>query len=203
MKRLIKKIFSIWPFNKIIYVKGPGFKNQIAITFDDGPNPEYTAQVINILREAKVPATFFLEGRWVEKYEDLVSAIIENGYEVGCHGYDHDDKDVIRQSKRGFAALEAKGVNTNLFRPPSGLINIKAAIKLILDKKKIVLWSFDAHDSMRYEGKWQEPPDYNALKSGDIILMHDDNPVCVKELPELIKTVKQKGLKIVRISEML
>ena len=67
-----------------------------------------------------------------------------------------------------------------------------------------VLWSFDARDSMRYEGKWGgHPPDYGRIEAGDIVLMHDDNPVCVEDLPGLIDTVREKGLEPVTVSELL
>ena len=66
-----------------------------------------------------------------------------------------------------------------------------------------VLWSFDAHDSMRHEGKWSVAPDYDRVRAGDIVLMHDDNPVCVADLPAFIDTLRSRGLEAVTVSELL
>jgi hypothetical protein len=67
-----------------------------------------------------------------------------------------------------------------------------------------VLWSFDAHDSMRHEGKWSGPgPDYRDVRPGDIILMHDDNPVCLGDLPALIAALRESGIAPVTVSELL
>jgi len=68
----------------------------------------------------------------------------------------------------------------------------------------MVIWSVDVHDSMRHEGKWLGPePDYSRVTAGDIVLMHDDNPVCVDDLPRLIESLRAKNLIPVTVSELL
>ena len=91
-----------------------------------------------------------------------------------------------------------------LLRPPHGTLGVRSLLWSIMRGYTTVLWSFDARDSMRYEGKWEgHPPDYGRIEAGDIVLMHDDNPVCVQDLPGLIDTVRQKGLEPVTVSELL
>jgi hypothetical protein len=66
------------------------------------------------------------------------------------------------------------------------------------------MYSFDAHDSMRLEGKWKGPaPDYSSIKGGDIVLMHDDNSLCVDELPSLLESAREKNLQTVTVSELI
>jgi peptidoglycan/xylan/chitin deacetylase (PgdA/CDA1 family) len=93
----------------------------------------------------------------------------------------------------------------NTFRPPGGRrIRAGELARLWAAGFKVVLWSFDTHDSKRGEGKWKgPPPDYASVRPGDIVLMHDDNPVCVEELPRLIEAIKAKNLTPVTVSKIV
>ena len=175
----------------------------MALTFDDGPSAGYTKEVLAILRAENVTATFFLEGRWVADNSQLVRAIIDAGHKIGNHGYDHGNNGVLTQMENCEAALIQLEVKTNLFRPALGELSLIESIMIRLRGYRTLLWSFDTHDSMRHEGKWEEGiPDYSSVQGGDIILMHDDNPVCVDELPRLIKAVKSRHLEFVSILEI-
>ena len=66
-----------------------------------------------------------------------------------------------------------------------------------------VLWTFDAFDSMRHEGKHTAAPDYDRIRAGDIVLMHDDNPVCVAELLALIESLRKRGLQPTTVSDLI
>ena len=89
------------------------------------------------------------------------------------------------------------------WRPPLGHLGWNLVPVLLRGPYATVLWSFDAHDSMRHEGRWQEAPEYEAVRAGDIILMHDDNPVCLEDLPKLVTAARSKGLQFVTVSELL
>ena len=203
MKKLVKNIFSIWPLCNLVCWHGRRRCGKVALTFDDGPNDDYTRQVLDILKVANVTATFFLEGRWVEKNPQLVAELIDAGHEIGNHGYDHGDDSVLMQVKKCDDALKKVGVSTNLFRPPLGKLSCIELVRLRLNGYRVCLWSVDLHDSMRHEGKWAVGGlDYSSIQGGDIILMHDDNPICVTELPEIIKAVRNRCLEFVSVSEI-
>lgn len=203
MKLLIKRLFSLWPFRYYICWHGRRGSGKVALTFDDGPRENYTKKVLDILRAENVLATFFVEGRWVEKSPQLVKEIIDAGHEIGNHGYDHGATGVLMQMKKGDKELSRYGIVPRIFRPALGRVSLKEIITILLEGKRIVLWSFDTHDSMRHEGKWREKdPDYSLIQRGDIILMHDDNPVCINELTGLIRAVKERGLTFVRMAEL-
>ncbi len=189
---------------RLIYRNGPKSAQRIAITFDDGPDNNFTAEVLAILAKAGVKATFFLLGREMVKYPDLVKAILSGGHEIGHHSFDHFGENIREQIGICVREIAAYEVPDRLFRPPGGRIGFFDLLWLKKHGYKTVLWSFDTHDSMRHDGKWQgADPDYAAVKAGDIILMHDDNAVCVKELPVLIETVRKRGLEPVTVGQLL
>jgi peptidoglycan/xylan/chitin deacetylase (PgdA/CDA1 family) len=176
----------------------------VAITFDDGPNAQETPQVLDILKRAGAPATFFLQGNQVERHPDMVRRILEAGHEIGNHGYDHAKHHLRQQVERCDAALRKLGVTTRLFRPPGGVFGVSDLLWLIRSGYTTVMWSIDAVDSMREEGKWEgEAPDYSTVTGGDIVLMHDDNAACLRDLPELLNIVRQKRLRPETVSRLI
>jgi len=177
---------------------------KVAITFDDGPNAHTTPRVLDILNEAGVGATFFLLGREIVKCPRIVSRMADAGHEIGVHGFDHKTTNIRAQFLACRRELNKLGVTTSLFRFPAGAMTLTDLLWVARHGCSTVLWSFDARDSMRDEGKWDGPvPDYREVRAGDVILMHDDNPVCVAELPGLIETVRGNGLEPVTVSKLI
>jgi len=175
----------------------------VAVTLDDGPNHHTTPRVLQILAEADVQATFFILGREAQKYPQIVRRIAASGHEIGIHGFNHSSKDIRGQIFECERVLRECNVSSRLFRPPRGVLG---NFNLLLRpwKYSMVIWSVDVHDSMRHEGKWLGPePDYSRVTAGDIVLMHDDNPVCVDDLPRLIESLRAKNLIPVTVSELL
>jgi peptidoglycan-N-acetylglucosamine deacetylase len=202
--RLIQGVAASWPLNRLVCWRGPRTAPRVAITFDDGPRRGTTERVIAILKEHGVCATFFLEGRWVEESPELVQALRREGHEIGNHAYDHDLPDLCSQVRRCDALLQKLGIRTPWVRPPRGRISALDILGLAMDGRRIALWSFDAHDSMRAEGRWQgASPDYGSIQAGDIVLMHDDNELCERELPEVIASLRTRGLAPVILSELV
>jgi peptidoglycan/xylan/chitin deacetylase (PgdA/CDA1 family) len=203
-KTIVQAVFAVRPFSRLICWRGSRRGRRIGLSFDDGPRPEFTPAVLDILAGAGVKATFFVEGRWVAKHPELVRRVVEEGHEVGNHGFDHDGGDVTRQAERGAAALNEAGIVAALFRPSLGRMRAGDVVRLKRRGYRTVIWSFDAHDSMRFEGKWRgAAPDYSAIRAGDIVLMHDDNPVCVAELPRLLAALGRRGLRPATVGELL
>lgn len=200
----IQAVFARPPLARAVCWRGSRRRNLVALTFDDGPRSRFTPRVLDLLRGAGARATFFLEGRRVEKHPDLVRRIVDEGHEIGNHGYEHNGEALQTQAARCEKALSDRGVCTRLFRPPMGRIAARDILRFVARGYRVVLWSVDRRDSLRHEGKWTGPaPDCGQVRAGDIVLMHDDNPVCLAELPELLAVLKRQKLGAVTVSELL
>jgi peptidoglycan/xylan/chitin deacetylase (PgdA/CDA1 family) len=191
-------------FRRFIFWRVAGCGPVVAITFDDGPNDIWTPRVLNILAQYGVRATFFLQANRVEEFPELARRIVADGHEIGSHGYDHKRRDSRSQAATADRVLRKFGIQTRFYRPPGGAVGIKEVLWLVSRGFTTVLWSLDAVDSLREEGKWTaELPDYSRISDGDVVLMHDDNETCIRELPHLLDTLSQKGLKPVTLSRLV
>ena len=200
--RLIQAAFSRRPFSSLICWHGPRAAGAVAVTLDDGPNGRFTPVVLDLLRAAGAQATFFVEGQRVPRHPDLVRRMAAEGHEIGNHGFEHEGE-LCGQAERCRQALGACGFSTRLFRPPMGRVALRDLPGLWRRGHRVVLWSFDTRDSLRFEGKWAGPaPDYRGIGAGDIILMHDDNPLCVAELPALLDCLRRKNLRTATVSAL-
>jgi len=117
--------------------------DKLLLTFDDGPHPDSTPQLLNLLQELNIKATFFCSGIQGEKHPELIEQIIAHGHQIGSHGYHHlsgwrtDNTDYVADVKKSKNFLK-----TDLFRPPYGRISPKQ-VKLIAKElgMKTVLWT--------------------------------------------------------------
>lgn len=176
---------------------------RIAITFDDGPT-KVTPQVLECLARYGAKGTFFVLVNQVAHQRDLLRQILANGHEVGIHGYEHSLRDFYNQIQRSEAELAKHGVVSSIVRTPGCVIKPLLTMRLWLRGYPSVIYSFDAHDSMRLEAKWGGPaPDYSGIQGGEIILMHDDNSICVTELPSLLEKIGERNLRAVTVSELI
>jgi peptidoglycan/xylan/chitin deacetylase (PgdA/CDA1 family) len=203
--RLLQALCSNGPASALVCWRAPRARRQVALTFDDGPNPTFTPQVLDILRGRHVRGTFFVEGRWVQAHPQLVKRIVDEGHEIGNHGVSHDDRRAtVSQVALCGEALAACGVATRIFRPPFGRVRTGDILRVAARGYTTVLWSVDTRDSMRHEGRWRgAAPDYRALRPGDIVLLHDDNPVCLDELPRILAAAGELSLQPVTVSELM
>ncbi|WP_378956696.1 polysaccharide deacetylase family protein [Pelosinus sp. sgz500959] len=183
----------------------------VALTFDDGPLAESTSEILSILKEKNIKATFFVVGEQVEKFPKLVQQEIAEGHEVGSHTYSHPTlinlrKNAIEQEldKTEQAILKVAPKPT-LFRPPGGLYN-DLILKIARDNGYLtILWSVDPYD-------WRYPPVGKIVnvilkdsKPGSIILLHDGKyPSSTPEaLGFIIDSLKARGYEFVTVSELL
>ncbi len=153
----------------------------VAITFDDGPHPEGTPQVLEVLAEHGATATFFLVGEQVVKRPELAQRIVQEGHAVALHGYRHiahpsrSRKQMLEDFDRGTAAIEdATGVTPRLHRPPYGVYS-PASLRIARERGlQPLLWASWGRDWR----KLATPEDITArvvshLRAGDVILLHD------------------------------
>lgn len=203
----------------IIYWHGSTSERKIALTFDDGPNEPYTSQILDILKAYHVKATFFLIGKNVESYPEIVKRMVKEGHSIGNHTYTHPDLalklkfQIEKQVKRTEEAIfKAAGIRPYLFRPPYGLDNPWVFKETEKMGYVIIKWSVSGHNG----GK--DPPFDKILErvlrgveNGSIILLHDgdrlikgaDRSQMVKALPLIIESLQQRGYQFVSIPELL
>ena len=179
----------------------------IAITFDDGPHKQHTPELLNILKDEGVKATFFVLGSKVRDYPDIVKRMWCEGHQVGNHSYSH--KQLTRLSPMQLqdeivatneAITKLTGRKATLMRPPYGSYNdvVKAWVDL-----PIILWSVDPRD-WRYRNA-DTVYDYviSRAKDGDIILLHDLYPSTIQAAARIIRKLKQNGFVFVTVDQLM
>lgn len=193
--------------------KGELNVKNIAITFDDGPDLKYTPQILDILQEKDVKATFFVVGMQVNKYPQVLERIELEGHLIGNHSYYHPS--FTKLSSEELAAeikntddkiFEVIGHIPNIVRPPYGAINDEVKQQLHDLDKDVVLWNIDPRD---WDGtEVQDMFDNimsNARDGGNILLhsfgsKHVENTV--KLLPLIIDELRSEGYSFVTVDEL-
>lgn len=195
---------------KLIRMWGTGHK-WVALTFDDGPNPEYTPQLLQLLKEKNARATFFLLGPAVKTHPDLVQEIVKSGSEVGNHTWKHKvlnglSPEGIRQEITQTSAQikEAAGVDVKLLRPPYGSANKKVQDACDELGMKIIDWSIDTNDWRSGTTEQTMTAEImKGLKDGVIILMHDRSQKSLDTTRVVIDQIRAQGYEFVTVSQML
>jgi peptidoglycan/xylan/chitin deacetylase (PgdA/CDA1 family) len=191
---IIKKMFPslVFKFNdkeKTIY-----------LTFDDGPIPETTPLILDILEKYNAKATFFCLGKNVEKHPELFDLIIQRGHTTGNHGYSHKNGWKTANAEY-FEDIEKanKLIRSDLFRPPYGRIK-PSQIKYLKKKYRIVMWDVLSGDFDYYTDSEKCYKNViNNVENGSVVVFHDSlkakNNV-LEVLPEVLEKLKAIGLKV-------
>ena len=186
---------------------------KIALTFDDGPHPKYTPQILNILDKYRIKATFFTVGINAYYYPDTLREVSKRGHEIGNHTFSHPHvnqvdsyhlKEEIAQCEETVYGIT--DLRTRVFRPPEGMIDSSIlAVVRELDYR-VILWDIDTRDWAHTPAEDIAKNVIEHIKPGSIILMHDyigsNSPTCEAMnifIPKLIKM----GYKFVVISELI
>ena len=183
---------------------------QFALTFDDGPDPVYTPQILELLASRRVNATFFLQGNRAEEHPDLVRRIAEEGHEVANHSYSHPyfQKIAMRAAVHEVAATalilnRLLRQRCRLFRPPFGKLCVQSLLGCWRANHQMILWSVDLKD---YRATDKSDITQSLLSqpisNGDIILYHGTNPSAVAALPAVIAAATAGGRKGVVVSQL-
>lgn len=194
ISKLIKSLLQTLSFGRFITKSRSGKGNAIYITFDDGPNPEYTNSILDVLKKHNARATFFLIGDHVEQYPELARRIVNEGHQVGGHTSNH--KLITEMSLAELVAdlnqtretiLKHTGHNTFLFRPPRGRMSVFSIISIMLSGYRIAHWSITYSDYLKDGTEKLMSRILNRLpKANDIVLLHDNNAHTLEVLPELL-----------------
>ncbi|KAF0199927.1 MAG: polysaccharide deacetylase [Bacteroidetes bacterium] len=183
---------------------------QVALTFDDGPNPENTLEVLSLLKNSGVRAAFFLIGRKIEKYPDLVFRIHQDGHLIGNHSLTHADFFPVKPAAeiRG-ELLETRrliekitGEPNLYFRPPFGVTNPIIAKALKGLDFQVTGWSIRSFDLSRQKPEIIVERILSKLKGGDVILLHDTSPQILPILNKLLINLKLRDWEVVRLDKL-
>ncbi|MGO8790410.1 MAG: polysaccharide deacetylase family protein [Terriglobia bacterium] len=206
-------------FFRPVLSRGPREGKRICLTFDDGPTLQFTPQVLDILREHRVPAAFFVCGKNVEKHPDLLRRIVAEGHEIGNHTYSHpyvffkSRRRIAEEIDRTQAIIEkVSGFRPNIFRPPYGSRWFGLVPTLLERGMHLVLWSATGYD-WRNDVPGITRATLRALKPGAVILLHDgretrpaaeiDRSRTVSALPEIIAGAREQGYTFAPLREFL
>jgi len=196
-----------------IHRKGNGEEKKIALTFDDGPSRQNTEEILKILEEYQIKATFFVIGENAEKDPERIRKIALAGHEIGNHSYTHaymtclSEEEIRCEIQKTEEILtEITGTKPTLFRPPGGLYNDHSCRILEEMGYRNVLWSVDTRDwSMPSTDRVVTKVEENA-GAGDIILFHDleDKRLPTpKALKRIIPYLLENGYEFVSVSEII
>ena len=187
-------------------------QRRIAFTFDDGPDPQTTPALIELLRKHKIKATFFVIGAKAEKHPAIIKQLTNAGHLVANHSYSHPwyfnflfDKALEKQILRTKTILKKiMGSDSLFFRPPMGLTNPHYRRIIEKNNMRIVGWDIKTFDKYRKKHQIIKKI-FKKKRNGSIILMHDSG-VSIEKLQYIISMVAEKlqaqGYSFVRIDEM-
>jgi peptidoglycan/xylan/chitin deacetylase (PgdA/CDA1 family) len=184
----------------------------VALSYDDGPSPANTPELLEILASNGAQATFFVVGSRVVRHPDIVGSITAAGHEIGNHSFSHtnpldlDDHGLRLELERGADAIAEAGGQTSLFRPPFGK-RPRAAARLCAALGFItVLWSIDSGDTRSVSAGRIAREVIHHVQPGDVVLMHDGGPRRQQTLDatrQILEELTARGYRFVRVSDLL
>ena len=182
-------------------------KNKVAITFDDGPNPEYTVELLEGLQKRGVKATFFVLGAEVEKYPDIVKKIDDGGHLIGVHSYEHvnfgqiGDEAAIEQIEKTQEAIHnVTGKYAGYIRPPYGCWKKSLDVEVPLIE---VLWDIDPLDWATKDADTVVQRILKGVPEGCIILLHDASQSSVHASFSVNYLLQQEKYEFVTVEDLL
>lgn len=191
----------------------PPSRGEVALTFDDGPDPQFTPQVLDVLTAYRAKATFFVVGAQVRQYPELVLRIRREGHALGSHSATHPDarrlrtRHLAQDYADGRVALETTiGAPVALFRPPNGTLDTRGAVTIRRLGLLPWLWNVDPQDWHPDTTQEQIVQRCAAVTAGDVVLLHDglrrplasrarDRSATVRALPLILEDLRARGLR--------
>lgn len=209
--RFVSSIPSQFQGTTLSHAKLDSRHKAIALTFDDGPWPTTTVQILDLLKKNNIKGTFFWVGRYLQTYPELGKQVAAAGHAIGNHTWNHQ---YIKYNEEGAASEidrttslieELTGIRTSIFRPPGGILNNGLAAYAQKRNYTVVMWSADSLDWRTATQSLME----NVMRqanSGGIVLMHDgggNRSRTVEALPDIIAQFRKEGYTFVTVPELL
>lgn len=206
----IAPLFHRIGFFAPVICKGRSGSRSVALTFDDGPDPQSTPALLALLEARRVPATFFVSGCKVARHPRLVEAILRHGHTIGNHAYSHDalvyfkGKQALRKEiEKTQKILKLFGVAPRVYRPPVGIVGPGLRQPLQDAGLRVVNFSCRAFDRGNKRIPGIAARILTQVQSGDIILLHDNLPLgessrraWIREMEILLHGLDRLGLSV-------
>lgn len=205
MRRLIALAFALTFL--VLPVRAAPESRYVALTFDDGPSGKYTRALLDGLYDRGAKATFLLCGYRIKDYPEIARRILEEGHEIGYHGYSHDS--MKSMSRRGIAqelmdteALLPEGCRPAFLRPPGGFSS--DAVQQVAQARGLAIlhWSVDPHDWETHNEQAIEKAVLEQVQDGDIILLHDMSTASVEAALDIVDALLKQDYEFVTVSEL-
>lgn len=187
---------------KLIRTRGPAAGSSVYLTFDDGPHPEHTVRLLDLLAQHDAKGTFFLLGDQAEKSPELVRRVLAEGHAIGNHSMSHPKMRALgaraqwAQIDRADAVLERlDGHRRHMFRPPNGRLTLAMVLASLWRRQPLVLWTIDSHDYKLDPKDVVQRLRAMPPSAGDVILFHDDSACAGHAIEALLPAWKQAGLR--------
>jgi peptidoglycan/xylan/chitin deacetylase (PgdA/CDA1 family) len=199
---------------------GPRGGTRVALTFDDGPDPEVTPRVLDALAQDGAHATFFTIGRALEAHPDLARRLVAEGHELGNHSWRHARWDSFQPSialhgreidrgEQAIAAVTGRRARPP-YRPPFGVKSPPFLAAAEQRDLELVAWSLHSGDTRLSDPDRIVARVLSRVRGGDIVLMHDGHDLpgrhrlaCAEALPRILVGLRERGLESVTVSELL
>ena len=179
---------------------------KVALTFDDGPHPKVTRQILEILKKYDAKATFFMLGSRVEYYPDIANEVKEAGHELGNHSWNHPDLtnvsvEKVRNEINSTSEIIEQATNqkATVFRPPYGAVNETVSAQTDLP---VILWDVDTLDWKHRDANRLLPIVKASVRDKSNILMHDIHQSTADSLDGILAYLKREGYTFVTVSEL-
>jgi peptidoglycan-N-acetylglucosamine deacetylase len=213
---LISPFFPGSSFFFPVISRGSPLEPAVCLTFDDGPNPQSTPPLLDLLDRYQVPAVFFVTGEHAKQHPQLIQRIVSSGHSVGNHSHTHDNYIMFRNSTRILWEIEIAqqvfqelGINVKVFRPPVGILTSRYTEALFQSGLKVITFSRRARDMGNRRIHQMARKILNHVQAGDIILLHDIAPRketdlarWLKEIESILIGIQQQGIHIVPLAQL-
>jgi peptidoglycan/xylan/chitin deacetylase (PgdA/CDA1 family) len=190
-----------WLPTRWVLTCGSRRRRVLHLTFDDGPHPEHTPVLLDLLAKHRVRATFYLIGQQVERHTDLVRRLVSEGHGLGNHSWSHphfdrlslaEQRHEIEHTERLLARFDGQARHD--FRPPRGVMPVPMVLDCIRRGRRIAFWSYDSLDySQRSAEALIEVARRHPPRGGDVVLMHDDGGLSLQVLETMLPLWKAEG----------
>jgi len=208
IKRVLKPVVTRAMPRRYIVWHGTRRSSRIALTFDDGPDPECTAILLKTLSRFGVRATFFPVGALMDRHPEMAQRLHMEGHVIGNHTYSHANLNILspgeirEEIEKAQAVIQqVTGKPATLFRPPYGFLDARAMMQVMSYRLTTVFWSVDPE--VGAQSREAVIMEAQELRGGDILLLHDKKLPTLAALPEIIQRAHDQGFDFVTVPELL